>query len=225
MYAIAPMPESLSEERRQRLLECETATIGHFHHRGFVEPQIRCQLDEVRIAGIAVTLSLPAADGTLLSHAMRLLRPGDVLVIERQGDLRHACWGGVLTEVASRTGIAGVVIDGMATDLATIRQRRFPVWSRGVSSLTTRLLNQGGSLNYPVSIGGISVRAGDIVLADENGVVVLTADEVDGVIDHTLALQLQELNVLERLAAGECLPDISGATALVEAELTTTARP
>lgn len=219
MYAIAPMPEPLSESRRQRLLQCETATIGHFHHRGFVDPRIHCQLDEVRIAGVAITLSLPAADGTLLSHATRLLRPGDVLVIERQGDCRHACWGGVLTEVGRRIGLAGVVIDGMATDLSTLRQHQFPVWSRGVSSLTTRLLDQGGTLNHPVSVGGVAIHPGDIVLADENGVIALSPAEVDGVVDHCLELQDQEQEILQRLAAGECLPDISGATALVEAGL------
>ena len=220
MYTIADLPAPLDPARHQRLLECETATIGHFREEGFIDPEIRCQLDAVRVAGVAVTLSLPPGDGTLLNHAMRLLRPGDVLVIDRQGDRRHACWGGVLTEVGSRLGLAGVIIDGTATDLATLRAKRFPVWSRGVSSLTTKLDDQGGAMNLPVSVGGVVVSAGDVVLADENGVVVLPPSEVDAVIDHTLELQRQEERILERLAQGECLPDISGASSMVERRLT-----
>jgi len=222
MYTIAEMPEPLDAERHKRLLECETATIGHFRSSGFVDPEIRCQLDEVRIAGVAVTLSLPPGDGTLLNHAMRLLRAGDVLVIDRQGDRRHACWGGVLTDVGKRIGLGGVIIDGTATDRATLREYAFPVWSRGVSAMTTKLANQGGTMNVPISVGGVVVRPGDVVVADENGVVVLPPDDVDAVIDHTLALQEQEERILERLAAGECLPDISGATRLVAAALADT---
>lgn len=75
-------------------------------------------------------------------------------------------------------------------------------------------------MNLPVSVGGVVVSAGDVVLADENGVVVLPPSEVDAVIDHTLELQRQEERILERLAQGECLPDISGASAMVENRLT-----
>ena len=64
MYTIADLPAPLDPARHQRLLECETATIGHFREEGFIDPEIRCQLDAVRVAGVAVTLSLPPGDGS-----------------------------------------------------------------------------------------------------------------------------------------------------------------
>ncbi|MCL7942277.1 RraA family protein [Halomonas sp. ATCH28] len=216
MYSIASMPKPVDEKLKEILSSCETATIGHFRESGFIDPNIRSVLSKTRIVGTAITLSLPPTDGTLLNHAMRLVRPGDVLIIDRQGDKRHACWGGVLTHVAKELGLAGVVIDGMATDAESIRKLSFPVWSRGVSALTTKLSGQGGSMNVPISVGDVVVQPGDAILADESGVLVLSCDEIETVAVHAIELQEEEEEVLSRLSQGECLPDISGATSLIE---------
>ncbi len=210
------MPRPVDEKLTNLLFSCETATIGHFRESGFIDPNIRSVLSKTHIVGTAITLSLPPTDGTLLNHAMRLVRPGDVLIIDRQGDKRHACWGGVLTHVAKGLGLAGVVIDGMATDAESIREHSFPVWSRGVSALTTKLAGQGGSMNVPISVGGVVVQPGDAILADESGVLVLSCDEIETIAVHAIELQEEEEKVLSRISQGECLPDISGATSLIE---------
>ena len=217
MYLIEQMPAPLTDIARSRLEKCEPATIGHFRNAGFVDPEISCRFSEGIIVGPAVTVSFPHGDGTLLNHAMRFLRKGDVLVIDQRGDRRHACWGGVLTEVACQIGLAGVVIDGMATDVCTVRSRRLPVWSRGLAALTTKLNDMGGEMNRPVAIGGVVVNPGDIVLADENGILTMPVSEVENVASHALYLQEEEDKILGRLAAGEILPDISGATRTVNA--------
>lgn len=216
MYHLNDMPQQVAPELLEQLKQCETATIGHFHTRGFVEPGIASMLPEVRIAGTAVTLSLPPEDGTLLNHLMRLVRPGDVLVVHRQGDRHRACWGGVMTEAAARLGVAGVVIDGMATDAVTIRRKQFPVWSRGVASLTTRFAGIGGTLNEPVSIGGVVVNPGDAILADESGVIVMAPDEVSALAAQAIEIQHKEEELLAQLADGACLPDLTGSSRLIE---------
>lgn len=217
MYLIEPMPAPLPGRLRASLQQCEPATIGHFRTSGFVDPEISCRFAKGIIAGPAVTLSFPHGDGTLLNHATRFLREGDVLVIDQRGDRRHACWGGVLTEVACRIGLAGVVIDGMATDMGAIRAGRLPVWSRGLAALTTKLDDRGGEMNRPVAIGGVVINPGDVVVADENGIVSFPVTQAEEVAAHTLSLQEAEARVLERLGAGEILPDISGATQTVSA--------
>lgn len=217
MYHIAPMPAQIDAATLARLRQCEPATIGHFRDEGFLDPAIACRLEGAWIAGTAITLSLPPGDGVLLNHAMRLIRPGDVLVISQQGDMGHACWGGVLTEAAFIAGLAGVIIDGMATDIAAIRARRLPVWSRGLAARTTKMRDLGGAMNHPLAIGGVSINAGDAVLADENGVTVLPPGTLDATITRTLELQEAEARLLQRLHAGEILPDISGATAMIRA--------
>ncbi|WP_229758344.1 RraA family protein [Paraburkholderia caffeinilytica] len=185
-------------------------------HSGFVDPAIRAVLPERRVAGTAVTLRIPGADSTLLHYILPHLRPGDFVVIERCGDTRHACWGGVVTNTAKRAGVAGAVIDGVATDFSEIRRCEMPVWCRGPSPITTKILGLEGAFNVPISVGGQSVNPGDAILADESGVVVLEAGRAAQIGRMALDMQQAELLLLERLAKGERLPDISGATALVD---------
>lgn len=105
----------------------------------------------------------------------------------------------------------------MATDIAAIRQRKLPVWSRGLAAKTTKMRNLGGAMNQPIAIGGVVVRAGDAVLADENGILVLPPEELPAITARTLQMQADELALLKRLHAGEILPEISGASAMVAA--------
>jgi regulator of RNase E activity RraA len=93
------------------------------------------------------------------------------------------------------------------------------MWCRGPSPITTKLLGLEGALNVPVNVGGQTVSPGDAVLCDESGVVVLKPAEAPAVAARAIAMQEAEVVLLSRLAAGEKLPDISGARAMVEAKL------
>lgn len=217
MFTINPLPPQIPEHIVRLLEQVETATVGHVLHSGFVDPAIRAVLPEARVAGTAVTLRIPGADSTLLHHVLALVRPGDFLVIDRCGDTRHACWGGVVTHTAKLAGIAGGVIDGPATDFAEVRKCGMPLWCRGPSPITTKLLGLEGAFNVPVSCGGQTVQPGDAVLADESGVVVLRPDEAEAIARRALDMQARELTLLERLRSGEKLPDITGASAKIEA--------
>jgi regulator of RNase E activity RraA len=214
-YDIGEMPRPLDSSLRAKLEQVETATIGHIRHLGFMSPAIQALLPGCRIAGCAVTLALPAHDSTLLHHALGLLRPGDVVVIDRLGDRRYACWGGGVTNAARNAGVVGAIIDGPCTDPSEIRAQGFPLWCVGVSAITTRVADVGGSLNRPVSCGAVVVRPGDIVLADENGAVVLDRAEAQGVADAALARQSMSEQRRRQVDAGARLGDLSGATALV----------
>ena len=216
MFVINPLPQQLSPEVIALLQKVETATVGHVLHSGFVDPAIRATLPEKRVAGTAVTLRIPGADSTLLHHILGLVRPGDFLVIDRCGDVRHACWGGVVTNTAKKAGIVGAVIDGVATDFSEIRRCDMPVWCRGASPITTKLLGLEGAFNVPVSVGGQSVSPGDAVLADESGVLVLKPDQAQAIARRAIDMQNRELTLLERIQKGEKLGQISGATRLVE---------
>ena len=149
------------------LLDVETATIGHFLDDGFMPPAIQCLRDRVRICGPAFTVALPGDDGTALARALSRAKAGDVVVVERGNDDRHARWGAVMSAAAEAAGLAGIVIDGFVTDLNAIRDKGPPVWCRGRSPLTTKLRG-GGTFARAIRCGGISVEPGDIVLADEN---------------------------------------------------------
>jgi len=219
MFVVNDMPKQLDSSLVTLLEQAETATIGHVLYEGFVDRAIAPLLPRRRVAGTAVTLRLPHADSTLLHYACKLVRPGDVVVIDRSGDTKYACWGGGLTLAMKLGGVKAGIIDGPATDLSEIQEFDLPMWSRGLSSITTRLLGIEGAMNVPVSVGGVVVNPGDAVLADEQGVLVMAPALAREAATRALEMQNREKTTHQRLRAGEKLPDISGATAIVEAKL------
>jgi len=218
-YIVKPMPPSLDLDLIRLLEQVETATIGHSRHWGFMNRGIQPLLKRRRVAGVAVTLAIPGPDSTLLHHALGLLRPGDILVIDRLGDDRHACWGGGVTVAAKAAGATAGIVDGPCTDLTEIEDSDFPMWCRGMSPITTRLYDLGGTLNAPISCGGVPVLAGDVVLADESGVLVLGREEARSVAEAALVRQKRGEANQDRVRQGARLGELSGATAKVLAGL------
>src|SRR5260221_8291937 len=126
MYVVKPMPSQIDRALLDLLRKAEPATIGHFLHIGFMEPAIRGLFPDVRIAGTAVTVRAPGPDGTMVHHAIGQARPGDVLVIDRCGDHKHACMGGAVAYAAKKTGDAGIGVDGAGPDIGELRQYTVP---------------------------------------------------------------------------------------------------
>jgi 4-hydroxy-4-methyl-2-oxoglutarate aldolase len=214
-FVIADMPAPLPQALLDRYAAVDTATVGHFRHWGFIDPGIRPLGAVRRVIGTAVTLALPAQDSTLLHHALGLLKPGHIVVIDRLGDQRHACWGGGVTRAAHAAGASGAIVDGMCTDPHEIAALDFPVWCRGISPVTTRIQGLGGMLNCPVSCGGAVVNPGDLVLCDENGILVLPPGDIEGVADAALERVARGVTNRDRLNHGALLGDVSGATDIV----------
>ncbi|WP_167160540.1 RraA family protein [Streptomyces sp. MBT27] len=123
-----------------------------------------------RVAGPAFTVRCPAGDNLMLHAAIYRAEPGSVVVVE-SGDLDYALAGGNVCAVAQRRGIAAFVVDGVIRDLAEVREAGFPVFARGVLPIpgTKKAV---APLNEPVRCGGVLVNAGDVVVADEEGIVV-----------------------------------------------------
>src|SRR5580692_4376078 len=214
-YDIGEMPAQISPEVVALLEQAETATVGHWRHWGFCDRRIVPALRSRRIAGTAVTLAIPGPDSTLLHHALGLLRPGDILVVDRLGDDRHACWGGGVTVAAKAAGAKAGVVDGPCTDLEEVEASDFPLWCRGIAPITARIYDLGGRWNKPVSIGGVAVMPGDAVLCDESGVLVLPPDEAEAEARAAIERQARGLLTQDRVAKGEKLGAISGASGKV----------
>lgn len=214
-YDLAPMPTPISTEVLSLLEQAETATVGHWRQWGFCDRRIRPLLGNRRVAGTAVTVAIPGPDSTLLHHALGLLRPGDVLVVDRLGDDRHACWGGGVTVAAKAAGAKAGVVDGPCTDLEEIQSSNFPVWCRGLAPITTRVYDLGGMLNRPVSIGGTVVMPGDAVLCDGAGVLILPPGEAEAEARQAIARQERGRAIEARVQGGAKLGELSGATAKV----------
>ena len=126
-----------------------------------------------RVAGPAFTVRCPAGDNLMLHAAIYRAPPGSVIVVEA-GDTDYAVAGGNVCAVAKRHGIAAFVIDGVIRDVAEVREMGFPVFARGVIPIpgTKAAI---GPLNQAIRCGGAAVQAGDIIVADEEGIVVVPA--------------------------------------------------
>lgn len=212
MFMLNDMPEQVSGELLDLLVQCRTETIGHHRHWGFVRGNIRSVLPGRRIVGTAVTVALPGHDSGVLSHALSLLREGDILCIDRLGDTHNACWGGGTTLAAKLTGAAGVVIDGPSTGSSRFDEFDFPAWTSGTSPVTCQMYGNGGALNVPVCVGGAAILPGYAILADDSGVVALPPEDVRYLAEMGIERQNNYPKVYERLRAGEKQADIIGMT-------------
>ena len=215
MFIVNDMPPVFDPDLLKRAEGIASATIGHLLDKGFMFNDVRPVLPGHAIAGCAVTVSCPGQDSTILHHAVGQLRPGDVLVIDRQGDQRYACIGGGVGFAALKAGALGAVVDGPCTDPDELEEIGFPVWSRGIAPITTRLQGISGSLNETVVCAGVTVRPGDLVIADVNGVVVLERATAAQVLEAAHAKEARSKGNLERVRNGEKLGDCSGATKIV----------
>jgi 4-hydroxy-4-methyl-2-oxoglutarate aldolase len=219
MYVVKPLPPQINAARLDLLVKAEPATVGHVMHIGFMDIGMRGILPDVRIAGTAITVRQPGPDCTMIHYALGQARPGDILVIDRCGDHRHAATGGAVAYAARCAGIKGIILDGVVSDLGELRQFGVPVWARGSSVVTTKHLDLGGEFCTPISCGGVSVRPGDAILADENGVLVLDPALIETAANEAIRMQTEEKTLFARLDIGEKLPDISGASARVRARM------
>ena len=148
-----------------------------------------------RVAGPAYTVRCAARDNLMLHAAVYRAPPGSVIVMEA-GDAEYAVAGGNVCAVAQRRGVAAFVIDGVIRDLAEIRRLGFPVFARGVSPIPGG--KEGlGALGGPVRCGGVQVEPGDVVVADEEGIVVVPGARAEAVLEAARARAAKESTDLD----------------------------
>ncbi len=197
----------------ERYLGVSTGTIGHLTTDGFLDWGIEPLFRPLRCVGRALPVACQPTDNGPLAEAVAAAAPGTVLVVARHGDRRHAPFGGLMARIARGKGVAGVVIDGAATDVREIVELGLPVFARNLSALTTRRLNLAGSVGEPVMCGGVLVRAGDIVLGDDDGVVVVPFEGAELLLRRAYRFEEWEHVMRSGLIAG-----LSPAEALARAE-------
>ncbi|WP_321802633.1 RraA family protein [Burkholderia sp. BCC1993] len=203
------MTRSLDPLLARQLRDVSLPTLGHFLETGFTHPALHALVSNVKLVGRAVTLQLRSPDAIAVNRALATLTAGDVLVIDMNGDHLHACVGAVTATAAQCAGAAGIVVDGVVTDLRELRQIGLPVFARGTSALTTKRLDDGASaFGVPVRCGGVTVASDSIVLADDNGVLFADAATLAAVVDTALASDRAEPALLARLRAGEPVSDV-----------------
>ncbi|KPW70871.1 hypothetical protein ALQ65_03084 [Pseudomonas syringae pv. coriandricola] len=183
---IAHRRQQLSDAVIEQFRGIAASTIGHLTDSGYLRG-IRPLFDGARLVGNVVTVKVHLPDGSILRDALLNSLPGDVLVIECVGDEHCACWGELRTLAGLIKGLAGVVVSGAVTDVAALREHRLPVFSRGISAVTTRSLGESSELNGQVNIGGVVVSPGDIAIGDDDGVFILSPQQANELLPGLLA--------------------------------------
>lgn len=171
------------------------------------------------LAGRAITMSLavgptPVAREPVHLGARAITRaaPGDVVVIDNGGRREMGSWGGLLSLAASVRGVSGVVTDGACRDIDEARELRFPAFGLGPAVRTARGRVHERSVGEPISVGGVAVATGDLVVADGNGVVVVPAVHVHAVLAVAEGLARREAVMAERLRRGVSVDQVLGAS-------------
>ncbi|WP_432974705.1 RraA family protein [Dactylosporangium sp. CA-233914] len=170
---------SIIDGRMQRLAELGAATVYEAQgQKGAIDPGIKPLDPGTAVAGPAVTVRLEPADNWFIHVALLEAGPGDILVVDAGGYLGAGPWGDVLTLAAQERGLAGLVIDGAVRDGRAIVASGFPVFARGLCIRRTTKV-QRGEIGVPVSIGGVTVSPGDVLVGDADGLALVAADEID----------------------------------------------
>ncbi|SEK10267.1 MULTISPECIES: RraA family protein [unclassified Variovorax] len=153
------------------------------------------------MAGTAVTVKTRGGDNFTMMRAFEFCRPGDVLVIDAGGDVTNAVIGGILSFYAATIGTVGVVLDGAIRDVAEIRARDYPVYARGVNHRGP-YKDGPGEINVPVSVGGMVVNPGDIVVGDQDGLMAFPRDEAQLLIEKARAHLETEARTIQAMKEG-----------------------
>ncbi len=163
----------------------------------------------MRMAGPAFTVDMRPADNLMLHYALLKARRGQVLVVDCKGFVEAGPWGDVLTAQAMEVGLAGLLIHGAVRDSASIVEQGFPVFCRGVSIKATAK-NQPGRLEVPVSIGDVSIRPGDFVVGDRDGVVIVAGDAVGDVLRCAHEREAREAAMRQSIGRGATTVELMG---------------
>jgi regulator of RNase E activity RraA len=157
------------------------------------------------VVGPALTVKARPGDNLMAMKAIELARPGDVIVISSDGEANLSVWGGIMSMMAARRGIAGLITDGVVRDVAQCREANLPIWATGLTPVGPTKLGPG-QINQPMSCGGVIVNPGDVILADEDGVVVVPRAELEAVIGRSHERVAKEQAWLDRIAQDDFSP-------------------
>jgi 4-hydroxy-4-methyl-2-oxoglutarate aldolase len=185
------------------------ATVHEAGASGLLDPGITPIQAGARVGGSAVTVSCAPGDNIMVHAAVEVIEPGDILVIATTSPADNGLFGELLATSVMTRGCAGVVVDGGVRDVSDLRRLGLPVWTRVVYAAGT-VKDTAGKVNAPVVCGGVTVAPGDVVVADDDGVVVVARERAPEVLDAVRARLAREDETRARLASGELGLDLYG---------------
>ena len=192
----------------ETLLALGSATLGESGGQG-LNSRMHAMWPGARFAGPAFAVRCPVGDNLALHAAVAQAPRGSVLAATVAGDLSRGYWGEVLATAAQAAGVAALVIDGTVRDLDRLEAMEFPVFARG-TSLPGANKSGPGEIGGTIALGDVTVRTGDWLVGDVDGVVTFSAEALDGIIAAAQAREDKERGMIDRLKAGATTVELLG---------------
>lgn len=187
-----------------------TATVHEaIGRRGYLGPDLRPIGQGIKIGGSAVTVLSHPGDNLMIHAAVEVCQPGDVLVVTNTAPSTHGMFGDLLATSLMARGVVGLVMDAGVRDTMDLRTMGFAVWSRHVSCEGT-VKHTPGSVNVPIGVNGVIIEPGDVVCADDDGVVAVPRNQAAWALEQSNARLENETVSRARLQAGELGLDMYG---------------
>jgi 4-hydroxy-4-methyl-2-oxoglutarate aldolase len=199
---------SISSNVSDTLLALGAATLGESGGQG-VNTRIHAMWPGARFAGRAFTVRCPVGDNLAVHAAVAQAPRGSVLAVTVAGDVSRGYWGEVLATAAQAAGIVALVIDGTVRDLDRLAALEFPVFARG-QSLPGASKSGPGEVGGAIALGDVTLRSGDWLVGDTDGIVVIGPEVLDDVIAAARAREAKELGMFDRLKAGATTVELLG---------------
>lgn len=177
--------------------------------------EIRPMFNDTKIVGPAITVTTHPGDGLTPVKAIDFTHPGDVIVIDGRGHKDSAIWGEMTSRSAMKKGAVGAVVDGAVRDVAEIRQLKFPVFARAIVPNDATLAYLG-KINVPIQCGGVTVRPGDIIFGDDDGVVVIPQELAEEVLKTAQSIARDEQRIISKIEKGLSIGQIIEVDKIIE---------
>lgn len=210
MYDIVKNFKRPGKELLEAYSEMQSATLHEvMGKKGALTSDIRPVWPGTRVVGSAVTVKCRAGDNLMLHKAVSISKPGDILVVDVDGFTEAGIWGEIITVAAMEKGMVGIVTNGSVRDTVPIEDLGFAMFSKGISMKGTTKQTPG-TINNRISIGGVVVNPGDIVVGDNDGVVIVPLEIAEEIIKKAEEKEKAEAQVMAKIRSGGCTMDILG---------------
>lgn len=204
--AIKRPPKKIIEAFRKLPTTIITDAMGRTNA---MNAEIKCLIENVKVAGTAITVQCMVGDNILAHQAIYIAEQGDIIVIDAKGHKNTSMWGNIMSTACKMRGIEAVVIDGTIRDKLESKQQGFPVFCCGAVPAGPHK-GWGGNINVPIQCGGVSVNPGDIIIGDDDGIAVVPQKHAEAILAKAKELKKMENEWLEKLEKGETTLEIIG---------------